>query len=324
MKAIVQDRYGDPSVLQIGQVDAPTVGDNDVLIQVKAAGVDAGVWHTTAGKPYLLRLFGFGFRGPKQPIAGRDVAGLVTEVGAGVTRFKPGDEVFGTTLGGSFAEFTKTTEERLALKPANISFEQAAVAAISGCTALHAVRDAGRVKAGERVLVLGAGGGVGSFAVQIAVALGATVTGVSSTAKVDFVRSIGAAHVIDRENEDIADSTERFHLIVDTAGNNSLSRLRRLLVRYGSLVIVGGEGGGKLLGGFGRSLLAPVAAAFVSQRMVGLISDEDQPSLETLRGMIADGSVTPPVDRVFPLEQAGAAIEYLHAGSPRGKVVVKI
>jgi NADPH:quinone reductase-like Zn-dependent oxidoreductase len=324
MKAVVQDRYGSPDVLRIEEQDAPSLGDHDVLIRVRAAGVDAGVWHVMAGKPYLLRLLGFGLRAPKQRIAGRDVAGHVTEVGKSVTRFAPGDEVFGTTLEGSFAEFTRTPEERLALKPATISFEQAAVVPVSGCAALHAVRDGGRVKAGENVLVLGAGGGVGSFAVQIAVALGATVTGVCSTSKVDFVRSLGAAQVIDYEREDFANRPDRYHLIVDTAGHNSLARLRRVLVRYGTLVIVGGEGGGSLLGGFGRTLRAPLASAFMSQRMVGLISEEDQQALETLREMLAAGSITPVIDKAFRLEQAAAAIEYLHAGSPSGKVVLTI
>jgi NADPH:quinone reductase-like Zn-dependent oxidoreductase len=324
MKAVVQDRYGAPDVLHIEEHDPPKVGDDDVLIRVRAAGLDAGVWHVTAGKPYLLRLFGFGLRAPKQRIPGRDVAGHVTDVGKNVTRFQPGDEVFGTTLEGSFAEFTRAPEDRLALKPASVSFEQAAVVPVSGCAALHAVRDAGRVRAGEKVLVLGAGGGVGSFVVQIAVALGATVTGVCSTAKVNFVRSLGAERVIDYEWEDFTDRSERYDLIVDTAGNNSLSRLRRALVRYGTAVIVGGEGGGRLLGGFGRSLRAPAVSAFVRQRLVALISEEDQPALETLRSMLADGSIAPAIDRVFALEQAAEAIEYLHAGSPLGKVVITV
>ncbi|WP_411721441.1 NAD(P)-dependent alcohol dehydrogenase [Mycetocola sp.] len=324
MKAVTQDRYGAPEVLRIEEREPPTPGDNDVLVRVRAAGVDAGVWHVTAGKPYLLRLIGFGLRAPKQKTPGRDVAGLVAEVGKNVTRFKPGDEVFGTTLEGSFAEFVRTSEDRLALKPATISFEQAAAVPVSGSAALHALRDAGRLRAGERVLVLGAGGGVGSFAVQIAVALGATVTGVCSASKVDFVRTLGAQRVIDYDWEDFTDDGERYHLIVDTAGHNSLSRLRGVLVRYGTLVIVGGEGGGWLLGGFGRSLRAPLVSAFASQRLIGLISEEDQPALETLRDMLADGSITPAIDRVFPLEKAAEAIEYLHAGSPRGKVVVTV
>ncbi|GHD49491.1 NAD(P)-dependent alcohol dehydrogenase [Mycetocola manganoxydans] len=324
MRAIIQHRYGAPDVLAVEHVDQPEIGDDDVLVRVAAAGVDAGVWHTVAGKPYLLRLFGFGFRAPKQKTPGRDVAGHVTQVGSNVTRFALGDEVFGTTLEGSFAEFTRVPAERLALKPANVSFEQAAVTPISGCTALHGLRDAGRLAAGQRVLVLGAGGGVGSFAVQIAVAMGASVTGVCSTDKVEFVRSLGAAQVIDRTREDFAAGPGGYDLILDTAGHNSLRRLRRMLSRRGTLVIVGGEGGGPLLGGFGRSLRALVVSAFVPQRLVGLMSEEDLPTLEALAALVAHGSVVPPVDRVFPLERAGDAIEYLHAGRPLGKVVVKV
>ncbi|MBG6237677.1 NADPH:quinone reductase-like Zn-dependent oxidoreductase [Mycetocola sp. CAN_C7] len=323
MRAVVQNRYGGADVLHIERVDPPVVSEHEVMVRVRAAGVDAGVWHTTAGKPLLLRLF-FGLRGPRQRVAGRDVAGEVTEVGTGVTRFAVGDEVFGTTLRGSFAEFTRVPEERLVLKPTNLSFEQAAVSPVSGCTALHAVRDAGRVRAGEKVLVLGAGGGVGSFAVQIAVALGAEVTGVCSTAKVDFVASLGASRVIDRTKEDFTVGTDAYDVVIDTAGRNPLSRLRRVMRRRGTLVIVGGEGGGALLGGFGRSLAAPLISLFVPQRIIGLTSSEDQDALEALRELLADGRVTPPVDRVFPLEQAGEAIEYLHAGQPLGKVVVAV
>ena len=324
MKAVVQHHYGEHDVLRVEDVEAPVVGAGDVLVQVKAAGVDAGVWHMTAGKPYLLRVFGGGLRAPKQKIPGRDVAGIVSQVGAGVSRFAVGDEVFGTTLGGSFAEFTRVPEERLALKPGNISFEQAAVAPVSGCTALHGVRDAGRLQAGQSVLVLGAGGGVGSFAVQIAVALGATVTGVCGSDKVEFVSSLGAFRVIDRGREDFTAGTERFDLIIDTAGRTPLGRLRRVLTKRSTLVIVGGEGGGALLGGFGRSMLAPLASLFGGQKFKGLISSEDLPTLEALRDLLGAGSVIPPVDRVFPLEEAGAAVEYLHAGRPLGKVVMSV
>lgn len=323
MRAAVQGDYGSPVALFLDEDDPPPVGETDVLIAVRAAGVDAGVWHTTAGKPYMLRLF-LGLRAPKQRIPGRDVAGQVAQVGAGVKQFAVGDEVFGTTLEGSFAEFTRTSEDRLAHKPANISFEQAAVVPVSGCAALHGLRDVGGLRAGERVLVLGAGGGVGSFAVQIAVALGATVTGVCSASKVDYVRSLGASRVIDYMREDFVDGTDAYDVILDTAGHNSLSRLRRVLTRGGTLVIVGGEGGGVLLGGFGRALRAPIVSMFSSQKLKGLISEEDQPALETLRDMLADRSITPVVDRAFRLEDAGAAISYVHAGRARGKVVVTV
>jgi NADPH:quinone reductase-like Zn-dependent oxidoreductase len=322
MKAVVQHKYGERNAFRIENVPTPEVGDHDVLVRVSAAGVDAGVWHVMAGKPYLLRLFGFGLRAPKQKIPGRDVAGIVSQVGRNVTRFTVGDEVFGTTLEGSFAEFTRAPEDRLALKPGNITFKQAAAAPVSGCAALHGLRDAGRLQAGQKVLVLGAGGGVGSFAVQIAVAMGATVTAVCGSDKVELVTSLGATRVIDRTREDFADGTERYDLILDTAGHNSLARLRRVLTKRGTLVIVGGEGGGPLLGGFGRSLRAPLASLFGSQKLKGLVSGEDLPTLEALRDLIGAGSVVPPVDRMFLLEQAGAAVEYLHEGRALGKVVV--
>lgn len=323
MRAAVQGDYGSPVAVLLDEDDPPPVGEKDVLIAVRAAGVDAGVWHTTAGKPYMLRLF-LGLRAPRQRIPGRDVAGQVAQIGRAVARFAVGDEVFGTTLEGSFAAFTRTSEERLVLKPANVSFEQAAVVPISGCAALHGLRDAGGLRAGEKVLVLGAGGGVGSFAVQIAIALGATVTGVCSTSKVDFVRSLGAERVIDYRKEDFVDGNDAYDVILDTAGHNSLTRLRRVLRRGGTLVIVGGEGGGQLLGGFGRALRAPFVSAFVSQQLKGLISNEDQPALETLRGMLAVGSLKPVIARAFRLEDAGAAIAYVHAGRAQGKVVVTV
>lgn len=323
MRAAVQNRYGAPVVLTVTEIDPPTIGDNDVLVRVKAAGVDAGVWHLAAGKPYLVRLFS-GLRAPKRKVPGRDVAGEVTQVGSAVTRFAVGDEVFGTTLDGSFAEFTRTAEDRLVLKPANVSFEQAAATPVSGCTALHAARDAGKLMIGQTVLVLGAGGGVGSFAVQIAVAMGATVTGVCSTGKVDFVTSLGASRVIDRTAEDVTAGVDRFDLIIDTAERNPLGRLRQVLTKRGTLVIVGGEGGGALLGGFGRSTFAPLFSLFSSQKFKGLMSSEDVPTLEALRDMLGAGTVVPAVDRVFPLEQAADAIEYLHAGRSLGKVVVSV
>ncbi|MFU8947403.1 NAD(P)-dependent alcohol dehydrogenase [Mycetocola zhadangensis] len=322
MKAVVQHKYGERNVLRVADVETPSVGERDVLVRVKAAGVDAGVWHVMAGKPYLVRLFGFGLRAPKQKIPGRDVAGIVSQVGPGVTRLAVGDEVFGTTLEGSFAEFTRAPEDRLTHKPANVTFKQAAAAPVSGCAALHGLRDAGNLKAGQNVLVLGAGGGVGSFAVQIAVASGATVTGVCGTDKVEFVSSLGASRVIDRAREDFSVGADRYDLILDTAGHTPLKRLRRVLAKRGTLVIVGGEGGGRVLGGFGRSLRAPLASLVGSQKLKGLVSHEDLPTLEALRDLMGAGEVLPAVDRMFPLEQAGAAIEYLHEGRPLGKVVV--
>lgn len=247
MKAIVQDMYGSPDVLQLREIDTPVAGEDEVLVRVHAAGVDQGVWHLMAGLPYLMRIAGFGLRAPKNPVRGYDVAGRVEAVGKNVTRFQSGEEVFGTCR-GSFAEYACARADRLAPKPSNLTFEQAAAVPISGYAALQAVRDQGKVRPGQRVLIIGAGGGVGTFAVQLAKAFGAEVTGVCSTTKVELVRSIGADRVIDYTREDFADGRSRYDVILDIAGNRSLSHLRRALAPEGTLVIVGGEGGGRWLG----------------------------------------------------------------------------
>ncbi len=255
MKALVQDRYGPPGVLELREIARPVVGEDGVLVQVHAAGVDQGVWHLMAGLPYLLRLAGYGLRAPKNPVRGYDVAGRVEAVGENVTRSRPGEEVFGT-CDGAFAEYASARSDRVARKPASLTFEQAAAIPISGYAALQAVRDQAKVRPGQQVLIIGAGGGVGTFAVQLAKAYGAEVTGVASTAKTDLVRSIGADHVIDYTREDVADGRNRYDVILDIAGNRSLSHLRRALARAGTLVIVGGEGGGRWLGGIDRQLRA--------------------------------------------------------------------
>ena len=325
MKAIVQDVYGSTEVLELREVDKPGPEQGEVLIQVRAAGVDPGVWHLMTGRPYLVRAMGFGLRAPKVHVRGRDVAGRVEAVGAGVTQFKPGDEVFGTAE-GSFAEYVCAREDRLALKPANISFEQAAASPISGMTALQAIRDAGKVETGRSVLVIGAAGGVGSFAVQVARAFGATVTGVCSTGKLEIVRSLGADHVIDYTREDFLDGARRFDVIVDTAGNRPLSRLRRALTPNGTLVIVGGEGGGgRLLGGFDRQIVrAPLLSMFVGQSLRPLVSRETNADLGALAELIESGKVTPLLDRTYSLGDAPKAIRYLAEGHARGKVVIKV
>jgi NADPH:quinone reductase-like Zn-dependent oxidoreductase len=267
MKAVVQDTYGSPEVLELRDIDKPLVGDDEVLVQVRAAGVDPGVWHLMTGRPYLVRVMGYGLRTPKVGVRGRDVAGRVEAVGTNVTRLRPGDEVFGIGE-GSFAEYMCARPDKLAPKPANLSFEQAAAVPISGLTALQALRDTGKLRPGQQVLIVGAAGGVGSFAVQLAKAFGAQVTGVSSTTKVDLVRSIGADEVIDYTRQDFADGARHWDLIVDTAGRRSLSQLRRALTRRGTLVIVGGEGGGRWLGGFDRQILrAPLLSGLVRQRL---------------------------------------------------------
>jgi NADPH:quinone reductase-like Zn-dependent oxidoreductase len=324
MNAVVQDTYGSPEVLEVREIDKPVVGDDEVLVQVHAAGVDPGVWHLMTGLPYLVRVMGYGLRKPKVGIRGRDVAGRVEAVGTNVTRFRPGDEVFGT-CDGSFAEYVCARPDKLAPKPTNLTFEQAAAVPISALTALQALRDRGRVQPGQKVLVIGAGGGVGSFAVQLAKAFGAEVTGVCSTTKVDLVRSIGADEVIDYTREDFADGARHWDLIVDTAGRRSLSQLRRALAPRGTLVIVGGEGGGRWLGGFDRLILrAPAVSAFSRQRLRSLVSKERSEDLLVLKELIEAGKVTPVIDRTYPLREAPEAIRYLEEGHARGKVVIRV
>jgi NADPH:quinone reductase-like Zn-dependent oxidoreductase len=324
MKAIVQDRYGSADVLGRGDVDVPVPKDDEVLLRVHAAGVEPGVWHLMTGMPYLVRLLGYGLRRPKVRVRGRDVAGRVEAVGKDVTEFRPGDEVFGICE-GSFAEYACARADKLVPKPANLTFEQAAVVPISGLTALQGVRDRGQVQPGQRVLVIGAAGGVGSFAVQLAKAFGAEVTGVCSTTKADLVRSIGADQVIDYTREDFADGTRHWDLILDTAGNRSLSRLQRALAPKGTLVLVGGEGGGRWLGGFERQLFwAPMRSPFVGQKLRSLASKERKEDLQTLRELIEAGKVTPVIDRTYPLAEAPEAIRYLAQGHPRGKVAVTV
>jgi len=321
MRAIVQDAYGSVEVLRLAEIDKPDIAASEVLVQVRAAGMDRGTWHLMTGQPYLMRVMGFGLRGPKNVVPGLDVAGTVVAVGAEVTRFQPGDEVFGIAR-GSFAEYAAAREDKLALKPANLSFEQAAVVPISGSTALQALRDAGRLEAGQKVLVIGASGGVGSYAVQLAKAFGAQVTGVCSTAKVDLVRSLGADDVIDYTRADFADGSRRYDLVVDIGGNSRLSRLRRALTPTGTLVIVGGEEGGKLTGGFDRQLRASVLSLFVRQRLTMLVSKEHHSYLDELRPLIEAGQVTPAVDTTYPLADVPDAMRHLTAGHARGKIAI--
>jgi NADPH:quinone reductase-like Zn-dependent oxidoreductase len=322
MKAIVRDAYGSVDVLRLAEVDTPVAREGEVLVRVHAAGVDQGVWHLMTGTPYAMRLAGFGVRAPKNPALGYDVAGRVEAVGAQVTVFRPGDEVFGTCR-GSFAEYAAASADRLASKPDSVSFEQAAAVPISGYAALQAVRDHGGVRAGQRVLIIGAGGGVGTFAVQIAKADGAEVTGVCSTAKVGLVRSIGADHVIDYTREDFADGRSRYDVILDIAGNRSLSELRRALTPRGTLVIVGAEDAGNWLG-IRRQLRAAALSPFVRQKLGFFISKERRQDLEELRKLLEAGAIRPVVDRTFPLEEVPDAIRYLRDGRARGKVVITV
>ena len=323
MRAVVQDGYGTADILRLAQVARPEIGDREVLVRVHAAGLDRGTWHLMTGKPYLLRL-AFGVRSPRQPVLGRDVAGTVAAVGSAVTRFAVGDEVYGIAP-GSFADFAVAREDKLARKPVNLTFEQAAVVPISALTAQQALSRVGRVRPGQKVLVTGASGGVGSYAVQLAKACGAEVTGVCSTAKLDLVRSLGADHVIDYTHQDFADGEQRYDLVLDIAGNPSLSRLRRALTPTGTLVLVGGEEGGEWTGGtIGRQLRARTVSLFVRQRLTSALNKESGRELESLTDLIEAGRVTPSIDRTFPLAEAPDAMRHLEAGRVRGKVAITV
>jgi NADPH:quinone reductase-like Zn-dependent oxidoreductase len=320
---MTQDRYGSADVLVLDDVAMPVVGDDEVLIRVHAAGVGPDVWHLMTGLPYFVRLMGLGLRKPKTRVLGWDVAGSVEAVGKDVTDFQPGDEVFGACR-GSFAEYACARPEHLALKPANLSFEQAAGVPVSGCTALHGLRDEGQIQAGQTAMIIGASGGVGTFAVQLAKVFGAHVTGVCSTTKVDLVRSLGADHVIDYTREDFADGGQHYDLILDAAGRRSLSHLRRALNPKGTLVIVGGEGGGKLTGGFERQLRAALLSPFVGQRLRAVMSTERQEDLRYLKDVIEAGELTPVVSKTYPLAEAAKALSDADEGHGRGKTVITV
>jgi NADPH:quinone reductase-like Zn-dependent oxidoreductase len=321
MQAIVQNGYGSADVLRPAQIARPAIGGPEVLLRVHAAGLDRGTWHLMAGRPYLVRL-AVGLRGPRNPVPGLDVAGTVVAVGPEVTRFSVGDEVFGFSR-GSFAEYAAARESKLAAKPANVSFEQAAAVPVSGVTALLALTDVGHVTAGQKVLITGASGGVGSYAVQLAKAFGAEVTGVCSTSKMDLVRSLGASHVIDYTQDDFADGTRHYDLIVDIAGNPSLSRLRRALTPTGTAVIVGGEDGGNWTG-MGRQLRALARSPFLRQRLTMVTPRQRSGDLDRLTTLIEAGTVTPSIGATYPLDQVPQALRYLEAGQARGKVVITI
>jgi NADPH:quinone reductase-like Zn-dependent oxidoreductase len=294
-----------------------------VLVRVRAAGVDQGVWHIMAGLPYPIRLAGYGLRAPKNRVPGADVAGVVKAIGNDVTRFQLGDEVFGIAT-GSYAEYARAPEDKLAPKPANLTFEQAAVVAVSGLTALQGLRDHGKVRRDQKVLIIGASGGVGTYAVQVATALGAQVTGVCSTTKMDLVRSLGADRVIDYTREDFADGERRYDVILDIGGNASLSRLRRALTPKGTLVITGGETDGRWIGGTDRQLRALVLSPFVGQKLGTFISRENHEDMIVLKTLIEAGKLTPVIDRAYPLSEVADAIRYMRDGRARGKIVITV
>jgi NADPH:quinone reductase-like Zn-dependent oxidoreductase len=321
MRAVVHHTFGSSDVLRVEQVARPDIADHEVLVRVHAAGLDRGAWHIMTGTPYLGRLV-FGLRRPRNPVLGRDLAGTVVAVGAKTTRFTVGDEVFGTGS-GSFAEYVAAREDKLALKPAKLGFAEAAVVPVSAMTALQALRNSGRVEAGQRVLVIGASGGVGSYAVQLAKAFGADVTGVASTAKLDLVRALGADHVVDYTQADFADGS-RYDLIIDIAGNPTLSRLRRALAPTGIAVITGGEEGGNISGGLDRQLRGMVMSLFGRRKVRSFICKENAADLEKLADLIASGKLTPSIDRTYPLAQTPDAMRHLEAGQVRGKVAIVI
>jgi NADPH:quinone reductase-like Zn-dependent oxidoreductase len=317
MKAIVQDSYGTGALRLADQPD-PVPGKGKVLVSVRATGVDPGVWHFVTGLPYVVRPAS-GFRRPRARVPGRDVAGVVVAVGEGVTRFAPGDEVFGAGS-GTYAELAVVRADRLEPKPANLSFEQAAAVPTSAMTALQAMRR-GEVRAGHRILILGAGGGIGTFAVQLAKGLGAHVTGVCGTDKVELVRSLGADDVVDYRRAEV---TQRYDVVLDIAGSRTLTQLRGMVTPKGTLVIVGGEGGGKWVGTFHRSLRAPFVSPFVGQRLLQLTSVYKAEDARRLAELLGSGELVPVVSRTLPLSAAPEAIEHLEAGHTAGKQVLTV
>jgi NADPH:quinone reductase-like Zn-dependent oxidoreductase len=325
MKAITQDRYGGTDRLELRDVAVPTPGPGEVRVRVRAAGIDQGTWHLMAGMPLVVRL-GIGVRRPRQPVLGRDVAGVVDAVGEGVSEFAVGDEVFGIAP-GALAELALARADKLAHKPTGLGFAEAAALPVSGLTALQALRDAATVQPGQRVLVIGASGGVGSYAVQLAVAFGAEVAGVASPAKADFVRSLGAAEVVGYRTADpttLPRLQGRFDVVLDIAGRRPVRRLRRLLTPTGTLVIIGGEGGGRLVGGVHRQVGAALTSRLHRQRSPFFLADENAADLAVLADLVGTGRIRPVLDRTFDLVDAAVAIDHLRSGQVRGKVAVSV
>jgi NADPH:quinone reductase-like Zn-dependent oxidoreductase len=324
MKAIVQERFGPPDVLQLVDTDPPEVGADDVLVRVHAAALNPYDWHIMRGDPLVARLMGeVGLRKPKARVAGIDAAGRVEAVGANVRGLRPGDEVLGFCR-GAFAEYAPAVADKVVPKPASLTFEQAAAVPMAGTTALRGIRDVGAVQPGHRVLVNGAAGGVGTYAVQIATALGAEVTGVCSTRNVELVRSIGATHVVDYTNEDFTDGRAHYDVILDNVGNRPLSQLRRALTPTGTLVLNGGGSPGRVLGPVGSILRAVVVNRLVRERLRLLPHEQKREQLLTLTGLIEAGKLTPILDRTYPLADTGEALRRVEQGHARGKVVITV
>lgn len=323
MRAAVQRTYAEPDAMRVEDVPVPTPGPGQVLLEVRAAGVDRGVWHLATGRPLAVRAFGFGLRRPRQPIQGSDVAGVVVGIGAGVTRFAAGDTVLGNAV-GAYAEFALASEDQLVASPKALSFAEAAATAISGIAAMRAVEDVAKVSAGDRVLVFGASGGVGSYAVQLAHAAGATVVGVASAAKSELVLSLGAERVVDHATADVTEESTPYDVIIVAGGLTPLRKLRRILAPTGTLVIVGGEGGGIIAGGAGRSLAAGLLNRFTRQNLVGILSTTTLDALERLTAHIVAGDVRPALTRTYPLEDAAQAITDLASGRIAGKAAITV
>jgi NADPH:quinone reductase-like Zn-dependent oxidoreductase len=319
MKAIVQDRYGSAEVLEARDIAKPEIGDTEVLVRVHAASIHVGDWILMTGSPFIMRL-ATGLRRPKNPVPGSDVAGTVEAVGKDVTTVRPGDEVFGWAS-GAFAEYAHATEDQFVKKPANLSFEEAASVGVSATTALQLLRDNGKVQPGQKVLINGASGGVGTFAVQIAKALGAEVTGVSSTKNLEMVRSIGADHVIDYTRDDFTTGTERYDLILDNVGNHSMAQTRRALTPGGMLI---SNGGGHVDGKLGRTVRTMLASMLVRQQAGPSVKTQNHDDLVALKGLVEAGKVRPVIDRTYPLTQTPEAIDHVAAGHARGTVVISV
>ena len=323
MKAIVQAKYGSPDVLELQDIEKPVVKDDEVLVRVRAASANPADWHFMRGLPYIMRPQA-GLGKPKNGVLGRDIAGQVEAVGKDVTGFRPGDEVFGNPEAGGFAEYTAVSEGALGLKPANLTFEQAAAVPLAALTALQGLRDEGQVQPEHKVLIIGASGGVGTFAVQIAKSFGADVTGVCSTRNVELVRSLGADHVIDYTQEDFTQSGQKYDLIFQLAGTRSPVGLRLALTPKGTLVLSSGESGGRWIGPVDRIVKAVVLSPFVSQKLGTFLMKPTRDDLQFLKELIEAGKVTPVIDRTYPLSEVPEAIRYLEEGHARGKVVVTV
>jgi NADPH:quinone reductase-like Zn-dependent oxidoreductase len=319
MKAVIQHRYGGPEILELQDVERPSFGPDEVLVRVHAASIHVGDWILMSGTPYVMRM-ATGLRKPKNQVPGSDIAGTVEAVGASVTKLRPGDEVFGWCT-GAFAEYASASEQQLELKPANLTFEQAAAVGVSATTALQLIRDDGKVQPGQKVLINGASGGVGTFAVQIAKAFGAEVTGVCSTKNVDLVRSIGADHVIDYTSEDFTKGTARYDLILDNVGNHSMAETRRALAPTGTLI---SNGGGHVGGKLGRTLRTMLVSMFVRQQARPTVKTQNRDDLAALKELVEAGRITPVIDGTYPLSETPKAIARVATGRARGTLVIAV